>query len=297
MSPNSLPDRRDLQRLIVERTEAGQHPEATLAELIATGLSRDEATDLMVAELEKRLGVLQTNAQRNAVATQDDSVESLRKLAVPDPRRSRTDNLFRVIDRDVRILSEHHAPHVLFVGNLLSATECDQLIALSRQNMRASTVIDMDSGGEKFSGDRSSSGAALIRLGSPLIARIERRLAEFTQWPIERGEALQILRYGPGQEYKPHYDYVDPAQPGAQPFLARGGQRVASIVMYLNTPQAGGGTAFPDLGLEFAAIKGHAVFFSYDCAHPTSRTLHAGSPVLKGEKWVATKWLREAEHH
>jgi len=292
MDPKSLPDTQYLERLIVERTEAGQHPEATLAELIATGLSCDEATDLMVTELEKRLGVLQTNAQRNVAATQDDSVEALRKLTVPNPRRTRTDNLFRVIDRDVRILGEHRAPHVLFVGNLLSATECDQLIALSRQNMRASTVIDMDSGGEKFSGDRSSTGAALTRLGLPLIARIERRLAEFAQWPIEHGEALQILRYGPGQEYKPHYDYVDPTQPGAQPFLARGGQRVASIVMYLNTPQAGGGTAFPDLGLEFAAIKGHAVFFSYECAHPSSRTLHAGSPVLKGEKWVATKWLR-----
>ncbi|NDD73933.1 MAG: 2-oxoglutarate-dependent dioxygenase [Gammaproteobacteria bacterium] len=283
MDPKSLPDTQYLERLIVERTEAGQHPEATLAELIATGLSCDEATDLMVTELEKRLGVLQTNAQRNVAATQDDSVEALRKLTVPNPRRTRTDNLFRVIDRDVRILGEHRAPHVLFVGNLLSATECDQLIALSRQNMRASTVIDMDSGGEKFSGDRSSTGAALTRLGLPLIARIERRLAEFAQWPIEHGEALQILRYGPGQEYKPHYDYVDPTQPGAQPFLARGGQRVASIVMYLNTPQAGGGTAFPD--------------FSYECAHPSSRTLHAGSPVLKGEKWVATKWLREGEHH
>lgn len=297
MDPSSLIKIDYLRRLIVERTEAGKHPEETLTELIATGLSRDEATDLMVTELEKRLGVLQTSAQRNASATQADSVESLRKRSVPDPRRSRTDNLCRVIDRDVRFLSEHRSPHVLFVDNLLSATECDQLIALGRRNMRASTVIDMDSGGEKFSGDRSSSSAALTRLGSPLIARIERRLAEFAQWPIEHGEALQILRYGPGQEYRPHYDFVDPTQPGAQPFLARGGQRVASIVMYLNTPQAGGGTAFPDLGIEFAAIKGHAVFFSYDCAHPSSRTLHAGSPVLKGEKWVSTKWLREAEHH
>ena len=90
MDPKSLPDTQYLERVIVERTEAGQHPEATLAELIATGLSCDEATDLMVTELEKRLGVLQTTAQRNVAATQDDSVEALRKLTVPNPRRTRT---------------------------------------------------------------------------------------------------------------------------------------------------------------------------------------------------------------
>ena len=48
-----------------------------------------------------------------------------------------------------------------------------------------------------------------------------------------------------------------------------------------------------ELGLEVAPVKGHAVFFSYDRPDPATRTLHGGAPVLAGEKWVATKWLRE----
>jgi prolyl 4-hydroxylase len=77
--------------------------------------------------------------------------------------------------------------------------------------------------------------------------------------------------------------------------LQRGGQRVGTVVMYLSTPQQGGGTSFPEVALEVAPIKGNAVFFSYDRPHPISRTLHAGTPVIAGDKWVATKWLREGE--
>jgi prolyl 4-hydroxylase len=128
---------------------------------------------------------------------------------------------------------------------------------------------------------------------NPLCARIEQRIAEMFNWPIENGEGLQVLHYSPGAEYKPHYDYFDPEQPGTVPVLKRGGQRVASLVMYLNTPVKGGGTVFPDVEFEVAPIKGNAVFFSYDRPHPDTRTLHGGSPVIEGEKWVATKWLRE----
>ena len=55
----------------------------------------------------------------------------------------------------------------------------------------------------------------------------------------------------------------------------------------------GGSTIFPDVQLDVAPVKGNAVFFSYDRAHPVTRTLHGGAPVVEGEKWVATKWLRE----
>jgi prolyl 4-hydroxylase len=75
--------------------------------------------------------------------------------------------------------------------------------------------------------------------------------------------------------------------------LKRGGQRRATLLMYLNTPERGGATIFPDLRLQVAPTKGCAVFFSYDRPHESTGTLHGGAPVLQGEKWVATKWLRE----
>ena len=64
-------------------------------------------------------------------------------------------------------------------------------------------------------------------------------------------------------------------------------------MIYLDAPARGGATIFPDVGLEVMPVRGNAVFFSYDRPHPDTRTLHGGAPVLEGEKWVATKWLRE----
>ena len=77
--------------------------------------------------------------------------------------------------------------------------------------------------------------------------------------------------------------------------LMKSGQRVATLVMYLNEPAQGGGTTFPDVNFEVAPQRGNAVFFSYDRPHPSTRSLHGGAPVLAGEKWIATKWLRERE--
>ena len=102
-----------------------------------------------------------------------------------------------------------------------------------------------------------------------------------------------MLHYNSTQEFQKHHDYFDPAQAGTPRILQRGGQRVGTLVMYLNTPEGGGGTTFPDVGLEVAPVRGNAVFFSYDRAHPNTRTLHGGAPVVAGEKWVATKWLRQ----
>jgi hypothetical protein len=103
---------------------------------------------------------------------------------------------------------------------------------------------------------------------SELVQRIEARIARLLNWPVENGEGMQVLHYRPGAEYKPHYDYFDPAESRARPPSSRGGQRVATLVMYLNEPARGGGTTFPDLGLEVAPQRGHAVFFAYDRPTP-----------------------------
>jgi prolyl 4-hydroxylase len=153
--------------------------------------------------------------------------------------------------------------------------------------------VDNNTGGSEVNAARTSDGMFFERGETLLIARLEQRIAMLLQWPAVNGEGLQILRYRPGAEYRPHHDYFDPAHAGTATILKRGGQRVGSLVMYLNTPKAGGATTFPDVQLEVAPIKGNAVFFSYERAHASTRTLHGGAPVIEGEKWVATKWLRE----
>ena len=196
-------------------------------------------------------------------------------------------------DRRVCVLQAMYNPRVVVFGGLLSDEECEALIELAKPRLARSLTVATATGGEEVNADRTSNGMFFQRAENELVRRIEARIARLVNWPQENGEGLQILHYRPGTEYKPHYDYFDPAQPGTPSVLQRGGQRVATLVMYLGEPEKGGGTVFPDVHLEIAPKRGNAVFFSYERPHPSTRTLHGGSPVLAGEKWIATKWLRE----
>jgi prolyl 4-hydroxylase len=198
-------------------------------------------------------------------------------------------------DRQVSVLLSCRLPRVVVFGGFLSDDECDQLVALASPRLARSETVVNETGGSEVNTARTSDGMFFERAETELCARIERRIARLLNWPEKNGEGLQVLRYRPGAEYKAHFDYFDPNQPGARSILARGGQRVGTLVMYLNTPPQGGATTFPDAGLEVSPVKGNAVFFSYAQPVPASRSLHAGAPVLAGEKWVATKWLRERE--
>ena len=180
-----------------------------------------------------------------------------------------------------------------FSAGLLSDAECEALIALAKPRLARSLTVSTKTGGEEVNADRTSNGMFFQRGENELVRTIEARIARLLDWPEENGEGLQVLHYRPGTEYKPHYDYFDPAEPGTPTILKRGGQRVGTVVMYLAEPAKGGGTTFPDVHLEIAPKRGNAVFFSYERPHPSTRTLHGGAPVLAGEKWIATKWLRE----
>ena len=204
-------------------------------------------------------------------------------------------NTIKTSDRKVQILMALSTPRVVLYGNLLSEEECSQMIEASRRKLQRSTVVNAATGAYDVHPDRTSSGTHFERHENELIARIESRIAELLDSPEENGEPIQVLHYTPGAEYKPHHDYFDPAQPGNDKVLAMGGQRVATLIMYLNHVEAGGSTVFPSLGIDVLPRRGSAVYFAYcnDSGETDARTLHGGSPVAAGEKWIATKWLRQ----
>ena len=241
------------------------------------------------------LGKLQTQpknaSHQQAAAVSSNAVAARNK--VPEPQVADGTHEVLAAGQRVRIVASLREPRVVVFGGLLSHAECDELVALAQARLARSETVQVSTGSSEVNSSRTSEGMFFERGENTLCARIEARIAALLGWPLENGEGLQILRYSPGAEYKPHYDYFDPAQPGTSVILQRGGQRVASVVMYLAAPLRGGATVFPDVNLEVSAIKGNAVFFSYDSAHPRTRTLHGGAPVLEGEKWVATKWLRQ----
>jgi prolyl 4-hydroxylase len=279
MSAQQVTD--ELRRWIVDQAKAGQPPEAVLKSMLQSGWKEEVA----VAALEDTLrGFLVEHARANGLPV---------PVAVPEPLLSDGTLANPADDRDVRVLASVRSPRVIVFGGLLSNDECDEMVALAKTRLARSETVQLRTGASEVNDSRTSEGMFFGRQENELCSRIEERIARILQWPLVNGEGLQILRYRPGAEYKPHYDYFDPSQPGTPAIVERGGQRVATVVMYLNTPESGGATIFPDIHFDVGPVKGNAVFFSYDRPHPMTRTLHGGAPVLGGEKWVATKWLRE----
>lgn len=213
---------------------------------------------------------------------------------LPGPELRDAPSMLQLPDRQVHLLLSLRRPRLLLFAGFLGDDECDALVALSRPRLARSQTVDQLSGDGEVNAARTSDGMFFERGEAPLVRRIEQRIAALLRWPVERGEGLQVLRYAPGAQYRPHFDYFDPAQPGTAAVLKHGGQRVGTLLIYLQAPRRGGATIFPDAGLEVAPVKGHALFFGYDRAHASTATLHGGAPVIEGEKWVATKWLREA---
>lgn len=271
----------ELRHWIIQQASAGQPPEAVLKSMLASGWDEDVAIQAMEATLTQHLAERQKAAQLPPA------------VPVPEPMPDGPRTVLSAGDREVTVVTSMRNPRVVVFANLLSDAECDEIVQLASARLARSETVQTETGSSEVNEARTSDGMFFERGEHPVCARLESRLATLLSWPIENGEGLQVLRYRPGAEYKPHYDYFDPAQPGTPTILKRGGQRVASIVCYLNTPTRGGATIFPDVQLDVAPVKGNAVFFSYDRAHPATRSLHGGAPVIEGEKWVATKWLRE----
>lgn len=184
-------------------------------------------------------------------------------------------------------------PNAYVIDNFLTPQECEALIEAGKRRVSRSTVIDNATGESVDHLNRTSYGAFFKRGEFELLSSIEARISARVGIAVERGEDTQILRYAIGQEYKPHYDYFDTDSPAVEAHVKRGGQRVTTVLVYLNTPELGGATSFPDAGIEVAAKQGRALVFTYATPHPSTKSLHGGMPVLRGEKWVITKWFRE----
>ena len=271
----------DLRKWIIEQAQAGYTAEVVLKSMVASGWNEDVAIEAMES-------TLKGHAESQAVASGLPPA-----VAVPEPALDESPLYLDAGDRQVCVLQAMFNPRVVVFGGLLSDEECDALIEAAKPRLARSLTVATKTGGEELNADRTSNGMFFQRGENEVVKRVEARIARLVNWPEENGEGLQVLHYRPGAEYKPHYDYFDPNEPGTPTILKRGGQRVATLVMYLGEPAKGGGTTFPDVNLEVAPKRGNAVFFSYERPHPTTRTLHGGAPVIEGEKWIATKWLRE----
>jgi prolyl 4-hydroxylase len=249
-----------------------------------------------VAEILVREGRFDSALARAAI----EEASAGRIKLTPPPVSSMPDidtnsNSLLTSDRVVDVLLTVKSPRIVVLGNVLSGEEADVLTAYCQPRLERSPVVNDDDGSIQEHQSRTSRGAFIQRTETELVARVEGRLAQLANWPIERGEGLQIQQYETTNEYRPHFDWFDPELPGPRKHMEHGGQRLATFVIYLSDVESGGATAFPELGLEVWPKKGNAIFFqNTDNQYiPDRRTLHAGTPVVRGVKTIANKWLRE----
>jgi len=188
------------------------------------------------------------------------------------------------------------SPRVFVYHNFLTQDECKKILDLAQADVSRSMVVGA-TGKATVSQARSSSGVFLVEKymrASAVLRDTERRIADWTQIPIENGEAYYLLRYEEGQEYKPHTDWFSNDENG-KVHIGTQGNRIATVLTYLHSPDEGGETIFPEAQKSVPAKAGDAVLF-WDLTpnnDPDPRSLHGGKPVIKGIKWAMTKWIRE----
>ena len=177
--------------------------------------------------------------------------------------------------------------------NVISPIECAYLIELAKPHIkRAGVVLDE---GYKESDGRTGSNHWLKYDEDDVVKSIGQRISDIVGLPLAHAESMQIIHYGPEQEYRPHFDAFNLSLPKGQRAAKWGGQRLVTALVYLNTVEAGGATQFPKLGVTVPAHPGRMVIFhntTQDISGPHPLSLHAGMPVEAGEKWAFNMWFR-----
>lgn len=210
-------------------------------------------------------------------------------MNLPGPNLEGSPSHIDVDDLKIKVIARSTYPEIIIMDNILNEEECCSLIDMASHRLERSRVGDGEPGGY-IDERRTSHGVFLPGDGCNLVSKLDERIAKLLNWPVNQMEDLQILRYKAGEQYMPHYDFFEAAP---RKVLSHRSQRIATLVMYLKEPECGGGTIFPMLPLEIFPRRGSGIFFVYPDpnTHQSKRTLHGGSPVIKGSKWVATKWL------
>ena len=188
------------------------------------------------------------------------------------------------------------SPRIRLIPAFATPAECRWFISLARPQLGPATVFDKQTGGQALDPTRDNS-FVVLRIGEMNVWTevIRQRIAAATNLPVPLFEPSQILHYAVGQRFKPHHDFLDPANPAYHETLATFGQRIATFLIYLNDGYQGGETSFPKIGLNFRAEQGDALFFANvtkDGA-PDPDTVHSGMPTTSGEKWVFSQWIRD----
>ena len=215
----------------------------------------------------------------NAANRDPDRAELVRIGAIVRARLDADPSVYRLPVEGVEIYA---------VADFLSAGDCQRLIAVIDDVARPSPTYNnnTDGGRTSYTGD--------VDPHDPFIRMLQRRIDDLMGMDPALGETLQGQRYTVGQEFKHHYDYFVARHEYWDDERKRGGQRSWTAMGYLNAVDEGGATEFPKVSLSIPPQAGVLLMWNnmLPDGRPNTRTIHAGIPVVRGVKYVLTKWYR-----
>ncbi|XP_040047147.2 prolyl 4-hydroxylase subunit alpha-3 isoform X1 [Gasterosteus aculeatus] len=184
-------------------------------------------------------------------------------------------------------------PYVVLYHNFITDKEAEDIKRTSHPGLKRSVVA----AGEKQATAeyRISKSAWLKGSSHSTVGKLDNKISVLTGLNVKHpyGEHLQVVNYGIGGHYEPHFDHA--TLPSSPVFKLKTGNRVATFMIYLSTVEAGGSTAFIYANFSVPVVEKAAIFWwnLHRNGQGDADTLHAGCPVLIGDKWVANKWIHE----
>jgi prolyl 4-hydroxylase len=199
-----------------------------------------------------------------------------------------------VSERLLEVPDIYHVPSrnldMFVVREFLDGEECAGLIDMIDRGRRPSNVL-----GDYPDPEFRTSESCDLASGDPLVQQIEAKITALMGIDPRHGETIQGQRYEVGQRFKPHHDFFYTDQPYWEVQRRCGGQRTWTAMMFLNEPERGGQTYFPKAGVRITPHLGNLLAWNNmdSQGRPNPASLHEGTPVEAGVKYIITKWYRQ----
>ncbi|CAL1270717.1 unnamed protein product [Larinioides sclopetarius] len=186
------------------------------------------------------------------------------------------------------------APKIFIFHDIVTNKEIEVVKYLAQPRLKRATVQNAKSGELEYANYRISKSAWLRNEENSVVNKISQRVEDITGLTVSTAEELQVVNYGIGGHYEPHFDFARREEKNAFQSLGTG-NRIATWLLYMSDVDAGGATVFPQIGVTLHPKKRAAAFWYnlHKSGEGDMLTRHAACPVLAGSKWVSNKWLHE----
>lgn len=192
-------------------------------------------------------------------------------------------------------ITVHEEPVVRAFPELAPVEACDWIIGRARGRLRRALIYDPAQGCDVADDMRTNSATGFDLMDADVVqVAIQHRMAAVLDVPVHNMEGPTVLHYEVGQQITEHFDFLNPKMAHYEHEVRHRGERVVTFLLYLNDDYEGGETDFPRLGAHHKGRRGDALFFvnALPDGTPDTRTVHAGRPPTRGEKWVMSQFVR-----